>query len=130
MHSKSKCCYFNTKINTFWLRFSNMFKDKCYYSQRHLVDNIALPLSLVLTMPTDINAPCIIRHREHARFCALFMKSCVKWNENITNSGWRVVQYREYWTQKSCIGLLTIHYLYNISWQRKAGIQGKLYENS
>ena len=25
-HSKNKCCYFNTKINTFWLHFSNMFK--------------------------------------------------------------------------------------------------------
>ena len=24
-HSKNKCCYFHTKINTFWLHCSNMF---------------------------------------------------------------------------------------------------------
>ena len=26
LHSKNKCCYFNTKINTFWLHFSNMLR--------------------------------------------------------------------------------------------------------
>ena len=35
----------------------------------------------------------------------LLGSSCVKWNENITISGCWVIQYREYWTQKSCIGL-------------------------
>ena len=25
-HSENKCCYFHTKINAFWLHFSNMFK--------------------------------------------------------------------------------------------------------
>ena len=26
LHPKKECCYFNTKNNTFWLHFSNMFK--------------------------------------------------------------------------------------------------------
>ena len=68
----------------------------------------------------------------------LFESSCVKRNENITISGCWVVQYREYWTEEKlywtrrtavsssnirCIGLLTIHYSYNITLRYKTSIQ-------
>ena len=35
LHSKNKCCYFNMKINTFWLHFSNMFK-RLYSLNKHV----------------------------------------------------------------------------------------------
>ena len=35
-HSKNKCCYFHTKINTFWLQLLNMFLSIYEYPLKHV----------------------------------------------------------------------------------------------
>ena len=95
----------------------------------HAINTSAKPKHLLYSITVQYNSKSyILRCSVHAHVWATkgviyFVKvrsSCLKWNENITNSGWRVVQYREYCTQKSCICILHSEKLY---WTRRSLVQ-------